>query len=95
MTLSLYLAQIQKPSWWNEPTCPRNGMSARNAKYAAEKEKLYSVIASAGRIDYEELIDKTGLMPRTIGNYMRKLSDAGKVIVYRSRGKKYAEIVRG
>ena len=95
MSLSAALAEIQKKSWWSESTVPRCGMSARNARYAAERDALFAVIAQARRISYEDLREKSGLEPRTIGNYMRRLTDSGRVIVYREKGRKFAEIVRG
>ena len=66
MSLATALAQIQRPSWWDEPPPPWASNNARNARYATEREAVHAAIQRAQRISYEELRAETKLCARAL-----------------------------
>lgn len=66
------IAQIQRPSWWNEPSEPWSSNIARKKKCHLQQEEFVKQVASMGRaISIAELAEFMGHSVWTINNRMR------------------------
>jgi predicted transcriptional regulator len=88
--------QIQRGSWWHEPTMPAKP-SKKQVQQAVEDNRtaLLNTIRAAGRpMSIEECAEATGLTISTVGNLLKKAYKLGHATSRIIGDKRYVEVVK-
>lgn len=73
------LSQIQRGTWWHEPSEPWRSNTAARRRSEENRQGLLRILSAAGQpIPLKQLADAAGLTISSVKNIMRPVIDAGR-----------------
>jgi DNA-binding transcriptional ArsR family regulator len=96
MSLALALDQVQRGTWWNEPTMPAKP-SKKQVQQAVEDNRtaLLNTIRATGRpMSIGECAEATGLTISTVGNLLKSPYKRGIATSRIIGDKRYVEVLK-
>lgn len=96
MSLALALDQVQRGTWWNEPTMPQKPSKKKMQQSIIEnRAALLATIRAAGRpMSIGECAEATGLTISTVGNLLKATYKSGITTSRIIGDKRYVEVLK-